>query len=274
VRPGEGVFTTGSIPRDVADRLLATLRRYGAVCHRDGARVRAVATSAVREARNGGEIVRRARTEAGLELEMVSGREEARLICLGVLHGRPPHARSLVLDIGGGSTEVGSAVGEEPTNLWSVALGAVRLTGMFGTAAKVRPGRLALLRSYADEAFREGIPGRFAHPRVALGSSGTINAVVSFAASKGRSVSAKELSRAVDELRARLRALAPDADPGELVPWLRRQRRRRLVAIVGHEPHLSSLVEHLLAGRRGAFVELKKGGAWCSRSGRARSRGG
>jgi exopolyphosphatase/guanosine-5'-triphosphate,3'-diphosphate pyrophosphatase len=202
VRPGEGVFTTGSIPREVADRLLATLRRYAALCRRDGARVRAVATSAVREARNGAEIVRRARREAGLDLEVVSGREEARLICLGVLAGRPARARSLVIDIGGGSTEVASAVGEEPTSLSSVALGAVRLTETFGTAAKVPPARLALVRSYAEEAFREGIPERLARPRIALGSSGTINAVVSFAASKGRNASAKEISRAVEELAA------------------------------------------------------------------------
>ena len=200
VRPGEGVFTTGSMTREVADRLVATLRRYATLCRRDGAVVRAVATSAIREARNGGEIVRRARAEAGLDLEIVSGREEARLICLGVLHGSPPDARSLVIDIGGGSTEVATALGEEPTSLWSVALGAVRLTEMFGTAAKVPPARLVLLRSYAGEAFREGLPERFRHPRVALGSSGTINAVVSFAASKGRSASAKEISRAVDEL--------------------------------------------------------------------------
>jgi exopolyphosphatase/guanosine-5'-triphosphate,3'-diphosphate pyrophosphatase len=200
VRPGEGVFTTGSMTREVADRLVATLRRYAALCRRDGAVVRAVATSAIREAHNGSEIVRRARAETGLDLEIVSGREEARLICLGVLHGRPPEARSLVIDIGGGSTEVATALGEEPTSLWSVALGAVRLTEMFGAAAKVPPARLALLRSYAGEAFREGVPERFRHPRVALGSSGTINAVVSFAASKGRSASAKEISRAVDEL--------------------------------------------------------------------------
>jgi exopolyphosphatase/guanosine-5'-triphosphate,3'-diphosphate pyrophosphatase len=200
VRPGEGVFATGSIPRDVADRLLATLRRYAALCRRDGARVRAVATSAIREARNGPEIVRRVRKETGLELEVVSGREEARLICLGVLHGRAPRARSLVIDIGGGSTEVASAVGEEPTSLWSVALGAVRLTETFGTGARVAPARLALLRSFADEAFREGLPRRFPHPRVALGSSGTINAVVSFAASRRRNASAKEIRRAVKEL--------------------------------------------------------------------------
>jgi exopolyphosphatase / guanosine-5'-triphosphate,3'-diphosphate pyrophosphatase len=200
VRPGEGVFATGSIPREVAERLLSTLRRYAAVCRRDAAIVRAVATSAIREARNGQEIVRRARAEAGIDLEVVSGREEARLICLGVLHGKPPHARSLVLDIGGGSTEIAAATGEEPTALVSVALGAVRLTEMFGTAAKVTPSRLALVRSYAAEAFREGLRQPFPHPRAALGSSGTINAVVGFAAAKGRHATAKELRRAVEEL--------------------------------------------------------------------------
>jgi exopolyphosphatase/guanosine-5'-triphosphate,3'-diphosphate pyrophosphatase len=200
VRPGEGVFATGSIPREVADRLMSTLRRYGALCRRDGARLRAVATSAVREARNGADIVRRARAEAGIELEVVSGREEARLICLGVLHGKPPHVRSLVVDIGGGSTEVATADGETPVDLWSVAVGAVRLTEMFGISAKVAPARLALVRSYTAEAFREGLPKRFRHPSVALGSSGTINAVVGFAASKRRSATAKEISRAVAEL--------------------------------------------------------------------------
>ena len=199
VRPGEGVFATGSISRPVADRLLSTLRRYAALCRRDAARVRAVATSAIREARNGAEIVRRVREEAGLELEVVSGREEARLICLGVLHGKSPRSRSLVLDIGGGSCEVATATGEEPTNLWSVALGAVRLTEMFGLSGKFGRARLALVRSYAAEAFREGLPGRFPHPSVAIGSSGTINAVVGFAG-EGRSATRKALSRAVEEL--------------------------------------------------------------------------
>jgi len=60
---------------------------------------------------------------------------------------------------------------------------------------------------------------------------------------------------------ARLRELAPDADPASLVRWLRRQRARRVVAIVGHEPHLSRLVEYLLTSRRAGFVDLKKGGA-------------
>lgn len=60
---------------------------------------------------------------------------------------------------------------------------------------------------------------------------------------------------------ARLSELAPDAEPAALVRWLRRQRGRGLVALVGHEPNLSSLAEYLLVGGGGDFVELRKGGA-------------
>jgi phosphohistidine phosphatase len=59
----------------------------------------------------------------------------------------------------------------------------------------------------------------------------------------------------------RLRELSPEAEPASLVRWLVRQRTRGLVAVVGHEPHLSTLAEHLLTGRRGEFLDLKKGGA-------------
>jgi exopolyphosphatase/guanosine-5'-triphosphate,3'-diphosphate pyrophosphatase len=199
VRPGEGVFLSGSIPRQVADRLLSTLRRYSALCRRHRAKVRAVATSAVREARNRDEIVRRARDEAGLDLEVVSGREEARLICLGVLAGRPPDARSLVIDIGGGSTEVATAVGERPTNLFSVALGAVRLTEIFESSGRVSPERLAVMRSYAAEAFRETLPRTLPRHKAAFGSSGTINAIVA-AQGESRRLTLRELTRSVEEM--------------------------------------------------------------------------
>ncbi|MHB1844721.1 MAG: Ppx/GppA phosphatase family protein [Deltaproteobacteria bacterium] len=202
-RPGEGVFATGAIPREVADRLLSTLRRYSALCRRHQARVRAVATSAVREARNGPDIVRRARREAGLELEVISGREEARLICLGVLHGAPATRRAIVVDIGGGSTEVASAVGDRPESLFSVALGAVRLTELFGSSGRVGERKLGLLRSFADEAIAEALPNRLPGPRSALGSSGTIHAIVGHAASAGTAhATRRQVTRAVDELAA------------------------------------------------------------------------
>jgi exopolyphosphatase/guanosine-5'-triphosphate,3'-diphosphate pyrophosphatase len=201
VRPGEGVFATGSLTRPVADRLIATLSRYAALCRRHRARVRAVATSAVREARNKDEIVRRARREAGIALEVVSGREEARLICLGVLNGRPARTRSLVIDIGGGSTEIATAIGEQATSLYSVALGAVRLTEIFGSSGKVSEERLAVMRSFAAEAFRDGLPRKLSRSRFALGSSGTINAIVA-ARGDSRRMTLRKVERAVDEMAA------------------------------------------------------------------------
>ncbi|WNG32527.1 Ppx/GppA family phosphatase [Archangium violaceum] len=202
IRPGEGVFTSGRMPRETADRLVSTLRRYAVLCQRHEARVRAVATSAMRDAKNQAEVIQRVHDETGLHLEVVSGEEEARLICLGVLHRTPARTRSLLVDMGGGSTEVALATGERPEELWSLPLGAVRLTELFETSGTVSPERLRLMRGYVEEALREELPRNMPQlPRVALGSSGTIKAVVGFAASRGGAhASVNQLTRAVELL--------------------------------------------------------------------------
>lgn len=235
VRPGEGVFKTGGIPPEVADRLLSTLRRYSALCKRFHANVRAVATSALREASNRDEILQRVRTEAGLALEIVSGQEEARLICLGVLHGRPADERSLVVDIGGGSTEVANAVGEKPSQLWSVAIGAVRLTEIFDSSEKVGAKKLDLMRRYADEAFRESLPQPDGSlPRQALGSSGTIQTVVRYASAGTGHATTTQIARALDKL-------------AELSPTERRRAfdPKRAEIIVGGAVILEAVARHL-----------------------------
>jgi exopolyphosphatase/guanosine-5'-triphosphate,3'-diphosphate pyrophosphatase len=255
IRPGEGVFLTGRIAPEVEDRLLTTMRRYAALCRRYHAHVRAVATSAVREAKNGRDVVRRVRVAAGLELEVVSGREEARLICLGVLQGRPAGARSILLDIGGGSTEVATAVGERPADLWSVPLGAVRLTQIFATSGRVTEARLAALRSFAAEAFREAVPPLRARRVNALGSSGTIEAVVGFAAENKRATR-KEIGRAVEELAEM-----------SVVERRRRFDSRRAEVIVAGAAVLEAAMRHLDLGaitavgtglRNGILVELSR----------------
>ncbi len=259
VRPGEGLFTTGAMPKPVADRLLATLRRYAALCRRHKARVRAVATSAVREARNRAEIVQRARREAGLDLEVISGREEARLICLGVLHGAAPTARSLCVDIGGGSTEVASAIGEQPTNLWSVSVGAVRLAELFDSEGGVTAKKLRLMRAYAGEAIGEAIPQRITgYPRTALGSSGTVRALIGFAAAEGTGhATVRQVSRAVDALAA----LSPDERRRRFDP-------RRGDIIVAGAVILEAIAKHLNLTaivaverglRHGVLVDLQRG---------------
>ena len=202
VRPGEGLFQTGTVPGAVVDRLIGVLRRYTLICKRHQARVRAVGTSALREAKNRDEIIRRAKREAGLVLEAISGKEEARLMCLGVLSSSVPKARTLCIDIGGGSTEVAGAVGERPEKLWSVAIGSVRLTQIFKSDGDISNKRLRLLREFAREAIQESLPpGIRGYPRVALGSSGAIRAVVAFAAAEGTGhATAAQISRAVEKL--------------------------------------------------------------------------
>ena len=236
IRPGEGLFQTGVISDPVVDGLIGVLRRYAIICKRHRARVRAVATSALREAKNRDEILRRAKLEAGLVLEVISGKEEARLMCLGVLSGRPPKARSLCIDIGGGSTEVAGAIGDKPVNLWSVAIGSVRLTEIFKSHREVSPKQLRLLREFAREAVEDSLPsGIRGFPRMALGSSGSIRAIIASAAAEGTAhATFEQISHAVEKL-ARM-------DPEE------RRRRfddRRAEVIVAGAVMLEALARHL-----------------------------
>jgi exopolyphosphatase/guanosine-5'-triphosphate,3'-diphosphate pyrophosphatase len=227
------VFTTGRLDTPVVERLLSTLRRYGALCRRYQARVRAVATSALREASNGPEVARRIRERAAVPLEVISGREEARLICLGVLHGSPPEARGTVIDIGGGSTEIITALGERPKSLWSVPIGAVRLTDVFSSAGTVTGRKLALMRAFAREAF-DSLPRDRTLSSHALGSSGTINALVGYAAGQGKSATRDEVTQATEELAA-------------MPAHERRQRfdARRAEIVVAGAVILDCLMQHL-----------------------------
>lgn len=202
VRPSEGLFQTGVIPPAVVDRLIVVLRRYAIICKRHQAYVRAVGTSALREAKNREEIIRRVKRETGLVLEAISGKEEARLMCLGILSGRPPKARSLCLDIGGGSTEVAGAIGDQPSKLWSVAIGSVRLTEIFKSHGEISAKQLRLMREFAREAVEDSLPaGIRGFPRVALGSSGSIRAIVASAAAEGTAhATAEQISHFVEKL--------------------------------------------------------------------------
>jgi exopolyphosphatase / guanosine-5'-triphosphate,3'-diphosphate pyrophosphatase len=131
VRLGHGGGEMKMLDADAIERGVGALRRMRQIADSAGAPIRAVATSAVREASNSAVFLDAAR-EAGVEVEVISGVEEARLIHLGVLQAVPVFDRRLLLiDIGGGSTEV--LVGESGDTLFarSFKLGAVRLTDRF-----------------------------------------------------------------------------------------------------------------------------------------------
>ena len=186
VRLGEGEFGAQSTLQPAAmDRAALVCRSFAELAHAHGAQtVVAVATSATREARNQAAFVRRLREEAGIDVHVVSGHEEARLIFLGVLSRvHLGERRALVIDIGGGSTEValGDHAGAE--YLDSLRLGAIRLTGEFPEASADTPVTAevyeAMRRRVQVDAAR--IRRRLAGERidVVIGTSGTIRNLAS-----------------------------------------------------------------------------------------------
>ncbi|MCX7620166.1 MAG: Ppx/GppA family phosphatase [Acidimicrobiales bacterium] len=179
VRLGSGPADMKELDPEAIDRGIDALTRMRQIAQSHGARIRAVATSAVREAQNAAVFLRRARDEAGVDVDVISGIEEARLIHLGVLQAVPAFDKRLVLvDIGGGSTEI--LVGEQGEVLMasSLKLGAIRLTERFFRTEQLHPGAVDAcrrsIRSTLVPVVREVKRLGF---QVAIGSSGTIEAV-------------------------------------------------------------------------------------------------
>lgn len=140
----EGLDEAKRLREKVADRALACLERFGQRL-RDypPGSVRAVGTSALRQAKNAGTFLAKARDVLGHSIEVVSGREEARLIYLGVAHasaGLPQ--RRLVIDIGGGSTECILGEGFEALRTDSLHMGCVNYSLRFFEDGVIRRERL------------------------------------------------------------------------------------------------------------------------------------
>lgn len=152
-RLGESVFRDGVISKAALDFLCGTLARMSAAYSRlDVAAVRAVATSAVRDANNQDEFIERVNKALGSNVEIISGPEEARLIHLGVeAHWPRPEERTLTIDVGGGSAELIVSQGSELIDAVSKPLGAVRLTEVFLESDPPKPEELHRLHRYIDE---------------------------------------------------------------------------------------------------------------------------
>ena len=128
-RLGEGVDETGRLSEEAVERVLAVCASYRAAIDRLGAeRVVAVLTSAVRDAANGAELERVLRERFGFEATTITGEREARLTFLGATSRRPPAGSLMVLDIGGGSTEVVVGSDGRVEFFVSTQIGSVRYT--------------------------------------------------------------------------------------------------------------------------------------------------
>jgi exopolyphosphatase/guanosine-5'-triphosphate,3'-diphosphate pyrophosphatase len=179
VKLAEGLYGTGSLSEPAMRRALAALKRFVQEAKRLGAtQVRAVATAAVREASNRLEFTRAVAQQTGLRLEVISGTEEARLIALGVLEGAGPRDEALLVDIGGGSTELSATRGASVRVGHSVELGAVRLTELFLHSDPPKEKELRLLEEHVADVLADRVgQGLGTKRRRVVGTAGSIGAL-------------------------------------------------------------------------------------------------
>ena len=187
VRLGGGLDSNGYLTEVAAQRGLDCLHRFAQRLQGfEAPQVRAVATQTLREARNRDAFLIRAEAALGFAIEVVSGREEARLIFAGVSFLQPGSAPRLVIDIGGRSTEMIVGQGRVPRNVESFKTGSVSLSmrwfpdGVF-TEQRFRDAQVAA-GAELEEALEPFAPR---HWREALGSSGTAGAVSQVLAAAG-----------------------------------------------------------------------------------------
>jgi exopolyphosphatase/guanosine-5'-triphosphate,3'-diphosphate pyrophosphatase len=206
VQLASGLDERQQLGRRARQRALECLERFGQRL-RDVPpdRVRAVATSTLRVAKNAREFLAEAERALGHPIEVVAGREEARLIYLGVSHNlKDEPGRRLVVDIGGGSTECILGERFEPLLVDSLEMGCVSFSRLYFPGGAIRRRRYeeAVLAARLEV---RGVATRFKATgwQGAVGSSGTINAVEQVLRGSGWSdggITPRGLSRLADAL--------------------------------------------------------------------------
>jgi exopolyphosphatase/guanosine-5'-triphosphate,3'-diphosphate pyrophosphatase len=154
-RLGQGVDRSGRLAPDALERTIEVLARFARRARAlHATRIRVAATAAVRDASNRGELERAVREHAGAALEIVGGHQEAALSFLGATRGLDAPAPFLVVDIGGGSTELAVGV-DRPEALTSTQMGSVRLTERFVRTDPPTSQEVDAMRSFALERLAE-----------------------------------------------------------------------------------------------------------------------
>ncbi len=180
VRLGEGEFDDEEITPDAIDRACVVCRKFVDLARSFNAEeFVAVATSAAREASNQNLLLNRLRHESLIDVRVISGLEEARLIYLGVASGLHLGDRqAFFIDIGGGSTEISVGGQQQFHMLESFRLGAIRLTNLFfsdNPAGSVRPDQYRIVQQYVKNAIIPTVQKIKKHNiDLAVGSSGSI----------------------------------------------------------------------------------------------------
>ncbi|MBE7411025.1 MAG: Ppx/GppA family phosphatase [Leptospiraceae bacterium] len=196
VRLGSGAGLNEIITPEAMERGIACLKRFKLQADRQSADVRAIATSALREAKNRADFLKKAKTEVGIDIEVVSGVEEARLIYYGILQGLQIFDKKiLMIDIGGGSTEI--LIGQKGNILFSqsLKLGSIRLTDKFFIGDPISNSDISHCKMHVEgmiSHFKKEIEKH--QPEIVVGASGTIQSIAQMNISTG----SEELQRSLN----------------------------------------------------------------------------
>ena len=242
-RLATGIATKGALDPVAMERALATLKRMREIADRRGvSRIRAVATSAVREASNGPEFVASVRRSLGLDLEIADEQSEAALSYRSVAHHFPlHHGRVLVADIGGGSLELVGAVNGLVEVTASLPLGAVRLTELFLRGRRSTPREVRDLRVWARKRLKRRIQSRRWQGAELFGSGGTFTNLARMALAR----------RGVEPGMVHGEVVAT-AEVEHLLEWLATKSTRERAEVPGLNPQRADII---LAGL-GTAAEL------------------
>jgi len=206
IRLASGMDAENRLTDSAMERALTCMARFGErVGHLPHAAVRAVGTNALRRARNSQAFLRRAEAALGHPIDVVSGIEEARLIYLGVSHGlAEDHGLRLVMDIGGGSTELIIGQRYEPITMESLHIGCVSMTERYFGDGRIDAKRMRAAEIVARQEFEPIEEGfRLRGWQTAIGASGSLLAIAEALTSHGWSTDG--ITRAgLQKLRAAL----------------------------------------------------------------------
>jgi exopolyphosphatase/guanosine-5'-triphosphate,3'-diphosphate pyrophosphatase len=272
-RLGGSVFESGLVSPEAMALTLRALKRFQRAVQTHGAeQIRVVATSAMRDARNGAAFQAWVKAETGWNMEIISGLEEGRLIHLGVTGAEPgAGGKALLIDLGGGSCEITLSERKRIKETISVPLGAVRLTGDFLPADPVPPEGLGRMRQWIARELRRAQrkiqPGKVSTVIATSGTAAALSdAYVAGVRLNNRAAgqrAGKSASQRVDIVPARsVRKLASllakmTLPEREAVPGI--GPRRAEIIVAGAEVYAELLESFGLAGFRYSPLGLRDG---------------
>lgn len=158
-RLGDGTFQQKQLPEESMSRGLDVLSNLTTLARNKGfSKIVMTATSAVREAKNGGQFIEAVAQQTQVQMRVLTGQEEARLIYLGIRHSMElTKTPSLMVDVGGGSVEVIAGTRDRLLGAQSLKLGAIRLKDKFLTTAPPSKTKLRELYKTIDHELREAL---------------------------------------------------------------------------------------------------------------------